>query len=88
MHEKLLAFGILLLTIAEAYSAPGDSCYSISNSDQKNFCLGTSKHDKSYCYSISNSDNKNMCLAIAGQDKSYCYSISNSDQKNQCLGHF
>lgn len=68
--------------------AAGENCYSIQNSDSKNFCLATAKNDPSYCYSIQNSDAKNMCLAYAKKDKSYCYSISNSDFKNQCLGQF
>ena len=71
-----------------AVIAAGENCYSIQNSDSKNFCLATSKNEASYCYSIQSSDPKNMCLAHVKKEKSYCYSVSNSDSKNQCLGQF
>ena len=79
---------IFLQTAGVSIAGPGDQCYSISNPDQKYFCLATAKGDKNACYSISNSDQKYMCLAIAGRDKNRCYSIQNSDLKKQCLGQF
>lgn len=78
----------VLVNSQVAVIAAGENCYSIQNSDSKNFCLATAKNDPSYCYSIQSSDAKNMCLAYAKKEKSYCYSISNSDSKNQCLGQF
>ena len=43
--------------------AASSSCYSITNNDQRNFCLAQSKNSASYCYAISNSNNRNMCLS-------------------------
>lgn len=60
-------------------------CYSISNSDSREYCLGTQNNDSSHCYRISNSDRKEYCLAIVNQDKSFCYRISDSDRKEACL---
>lgn len=68
--------------------AAGNSCYQISNQDNKNYCLATARNDANYCYQISENDKKNMCLAIAKRDKNYCYQVRNSDTKNQCLGQF
>ena len=82
------AVAIFLLTEVASTAGPGDQCYSISNPDQKYYCLATAKSDKNACYSISNSDQKYMCLAIAGREKNRCYLIQNSDLKKQCLGQF
>jgi len=84
----LMKLLLLLLFICSASLSFADSshCYSIQNSDQKNYCLGMSKNDASYCYSIREDGVKNLCLAQVKRDKSYCYSIHSSDMKNQCLG--
>ena len=81
---KYLLFITLVLSQL-AFAGDASNCYSISNSDSKNYCLAAAKNEKSYCYSISDSDRKNMCLAQVGRERSYCYSISSSDAKNQCL---
>ena len=48
----LITIGLaLLLTIPKVY-ANDSHCYSIKNSDQKNYCLAIAKHKESYCYSI------------------------------------
>ena len=73
---------ILLMDVSFANSS---NCYSIQNQDKKNYCLATSKNEKSYCYSIHENDTKNMCLAQLSNQRSYCYSIRSSDAKNQCL---
>ena len=83
-----VAIVAVMLTAGTSMAGQGDQCYSISNPDQKYYCLATAKSDKNQCYSISNSDQKYMCLAIAGGDKSRCYSIQNNDMKRQCLGQF
>ena len=81
----------IILLLVGTLSAPllfadSSSCYSINDSDKKNYCLGISKNDASYCYSIREEDLKNLCLGQAKHDKSYCYSIRSSDTKNLCLG--
>ena len=85
---QLLAIIISSLITTTPSHAAGENCYSISNSDAKNFCLATANNSASYCYSISGQDQKNMCLAVVNRSKSYCYSISNTDQKNMCLASF
>ena len=81
----LIAIGVALLLTTPKVHANEPNCYSIQNSDAKNFCLALAKHQDSYCYSIQESDSKNLCLAQVKNQKSYCYSIKASDSKNQCL---
>ena len=81
----LVGVGIVLLLTTPNAHANDSHCYSIKNSDQKNYCLALAKHHDSYCYSIQESDTKNLCLAQIKNQKSYCYSIKASDSKNQCL---
>jgi len=81
----LVTVGIILLLTMPNVQANDSHCYSIKNSDQKNYCLALAKHQDSYCYSIQESDSKNLCLAQVKNQKSYCYSIKASDSKNQCL---
>ena len=81
----LVGVGIILLLTTPIAQANDSHCYSIKNSDQKNYCLALAKHQDSYCYSIHESDSKNLCLAQVKNQKSYCYSIKASDSKNQCL---
>jgi hypothetical protein len=80
-----VAVGLVLLFTTPKVHANDSHCYSIKNSDQKNYCLALAKHQHSYCYSIHESDAKNLCLAQIKNQKSYCYSIKSSDSKNQCL---
>ena len=82
---SVLAITTLLPALAWADSS---RCYSIKNSDLKNHCLATTKHEKSRCYSIKDSDMKNSCLAEVGNQRSRCYSIKNPDQKQRCLAGF
>ena len=82
----LFGMGIVLLLTTPNAQANDLHCYSIKNSDQKNYCLALAKHQDSYCYSIQESESKNLCLAQVKNQKSYCYSIKASDSKNQCLG--
>jgi hypothetical protein len=81
----LVGVGIVFLLTTPNAQANDSHCYSIKNSDQKNYCLALAKHKDSYCYSIQESDSKNLCLAQVKNQKSYCYSIKASDSKNQCL---
>jgi hypothetical protein len=81
----LIAIGVVLLVTTTKVHASDSHCYSIKNSDQKNYCLALAKHQDSYCYSIQESDSKNLCLAQVKNQKSYCYSIKTRDSKNQCL---
>jgi len=81
----LVGIGIALLLTPPNAQANDSHCYSIKNSDQKNYCLALAKHQDSYCYSIQESDSKNLCLAQIKNQKSYCYSIKASDSKNQCF---
>jgi hypothetical protein len=81
----LVGVGLALLLTTPSAQANDSHCYSIKNSDQKNYCLALAKHQDSYCYSIQESDSKNLCLAQIKNQKSYCYSIKASDSKNQCL---
>ena len=76
---------IFFTVLPIALFANDSQCYSIKNSDQKNYCLALAKNKDSYCYSIQESDSKNLCLAQVKNQKSYCYSIKASDSKNQCL---
>jgi hypothetical protein len=91
--KKSLKSVPILLTICVIFFSSvvysvGDSCYQISDSDSKNYCLATAKVDKNYCYQISDNDRKNQCLALTRKDKNYCYQIKSSNEKNQCLGQF
>jgi len=54
----LIGIGVLLLILSPKANANEANCYSSKNSDQKNFCLATAKHQGSYCYSIHESDTK------------------------------
>jgi hypothetical protein len=87
MLKHFVLLGILLLGSGNALASES-YCYSIKNSDSKNYCLANAKNQKSYCYSIQESDTKNFCLAKVGHQKSYCYSIRANDPKNQCLALF
>ena len=78
--RKIFLFTLFLFPIAVSAD-----CYSISNSDSREYCLGTQKNDSSHCYRISNSDRREYCLAIVNQDKSFCYRIGDSDRKEACL---
>jgi len=71
----LIAIGVALLLTSPKLHAIDSHCYSIKNSDQKNYCLAIAKNQESYCYSIRESDSKNLCLAQIKKQKSYCYSI-------------
>jgi len=46
----LIGIGALLLILSPKANANEANCYSSKNSDQKNFCLATAKHQGSYCY--------------------------------------
>lgn len=81
----LIAIGVALLLTTTRVCANDSHCYSIKNSDQKNYCLALAKNKDSHCYSIKESDTKNLCIAQVKNQKSYCYSIKASDSKNQCL---
>jgi len=88
-HWKIFAGLYLLffsLLVSHFASANVTNCYSIKDSDKKNYCLALNHRQASYCYSIKNRDDKNLCLAQTHQQRSYCYSIQESDLKNQCLG--
>ena len=78
-------FFLYLYSIATSNAANDSHCYSIRNSDQKNFCLALVKKQDTYCYSIREPDSKNLCLAQIKNQKSYCYSIKTSDIKNHCI---
>ena len=80
--KYLTLLGLLLSTPVQANES---YCYSIQNTDKKNFCLGIVKSQESYCYSVQESDSKNMCLAQVKRQANYCYNISASDTKNFCL---
>jgi len=79
---------LLFLTLYTTSSFANSSCNSISNRDQRNYCLAKAKAQSSYCNSISNRDKRNMCLAEVKGQKSYCNSISNRDTRNMCLSNF
>lgn len=85
---KKIYFIFLSSFISIPAFADASYCYSITNQDQKNYCLAQAKRDSSYCYSIYNDQaKKNMCLAVVKNDSSYCYSIyNNQNMKNSCLG--
>jgi len=76
-----------LITTTPSYAA-GENCYSISNSDAKNFCLATARNDDGYCINIDSADKRNMCLAMVRRNKGYCYNIDGADQRNMCLAYF
>lgn len=84
LKNLLLVLTGIALTPAVGHANPSN-CYSIQNYDRKNFCLATTRDQRSYCYSIGESDTKNYCLAQVGNQRSYCYSIRSLDTKNQCL---
>lgn len=68
-----------------AAQANESNCYSIKDSDKKNYCLALAKQQDSYCYSVRDSDKKNLCHAQVKRQQSYCYSIKSPDHKNLCL---
>jgi len=77
---------LLLMVGSSLALADATSCYSIKDSDSKNYCLAMSHRQASYCYSIHDGDSKHYCLAQTRSQRTYCYSIHRSDLKNQCLG--
>jgi hypothetical protein len=78
-------FLIITLFLCSAVQGNESNCYSIKNTDQKNYCLAISKAQNSFCYSIHESDLKNTCLGQVSNNKNYCYGIQSSDTKNKCL---
>jgi len=82
---KFLIPSFLILVNSFAL-ADASNCYSIKDSDSKNYCLAMSHRQPSYCYSIRDSDGKSYCLAQTHSQRTYCYSIRAGDLKNQCLG--
>ena len=82
------SFIVLLLTLFTSSVFASSYCGSISNRDQRNYCLAKAKSQASYCGSISNRDKRNMCLAEVKGQKSYCGSIQNRDTRNLCLSNF
>lgn len=85
IKNHFIFMALVMIPVAHASES---NCYSIHNSDSKNYCLAKAKQQKSYCYSIRESDTKNLCFAQIGHQKSYCYSIRSSDTKNMCLASF
>jgi VCBS repeat-containing protein len=72
----LIGIGALLLILSPKANANEANCYSSKNSDQKNFCLATAKHQGSYCYSIHESDTK-ICVLHRSKVRSVTVTASN-----------
>jgi len=83
--KTIFLLPIIFFVFSKPSFANSSNCYSIQNTDQKNYCLAIANNQKSYCYSIQDNDRKNFCLAQLNNQKSYCYSIRSNDAKNQCL---
>ena len=80
MKKLLLGWALFLISIV-AFA----DCYSIRETDSKNYCLAKTHNQSSYCYNIHDSNIKNDCLALLHHQRSYCYNIRNDDMKNMCL---
>ncbi len=85
LHASVAAIVALPLLSSPAAHANESHCYSIKDSDKKNYCLALAKHQASHCYSVRNSDKKNLCLSQIKGQQSYCYSIRSSDDRHLCL---
>lgn len=80
---RLLVVGAIAGMLAGPVCA--SECYSIKESDRKNYCLAVTTDKPSFCYAIKSPDAKNACLAEVSDKRSYCYSIKETDLRNQCL---
>ena len=76
---------LILMAIVLIPSISYANCYSIKDTDEKNYCFAETKRKDTYCYSIKDSDLKNLCFAEIKQQKTYCYRIKSQDTKNKCL---
>lgn len=80
---KALALIVSITFSAVTYGDAG-ACYSIQDSDQRNYCIAQAKRDSGACYSIRDADQKNYCLATIRKDSGQCYSIRDQNLRNQC----
>lgn len=49
--------------VSKVYAGDPGACYSIQNSDSRNYCLAKAHNDSSRCYSIQSSEKRSECLA-------------------------
>lgn len=70
MKRKILITSLLLFALAVsllgpvvAFAADAGSCYVISDSDQRQFCLAKARRESGQCYAIQNAGLRAQCLA-------------------------
>lgn len=79
----------LLILFSFLWCSPvSANCYNMDNSDDKYFCLATTKQESYQCYNIQNYDKKYFCLALVKKEKYQCYNIKENNLKQMCLGYF
>lgn len=79
-----VALAVASLLYSAFIFADAGACYSIRDSDQRNYCVAQAKRDPGSCYSIRDADQKNYCLATIRKDSGQCYSIRDQNLRNQC----
>ena len=63
---RALYLSLLFMTscvAAPAYATDAGSCYAVSSSDARAYCLAKAHGDPSGCYSIQSADARSQCLA-------------------------
>ena len=59
-----LAYAVaLVVTPASAYAADAGTCYTISDSDARTYCLARAHKEPAQCYSIKQADMRAQCMA-------------------------
>jgi hypothetical protein len=53
----------MLGAASASYAADASSCYAISSSDQRAFCLAKARGEPSMCYAIADGSLRSECLA-------------------------
>jgi hypothetical protein len=60
------------------------SCSSISDADDRQFCYAKEKNDANACSSIKDGDKRLYCTAVVTKQKNSCSSIRDNDMRGRC----
>ncbi len=61
-----------------------ESCSSIGDADDRQFCYAKEKNDANACSSIKDGDKRLYCTAVVTKQKSSCSSIRDNDMRGRC----
>ncbi len=86
--KKLLLTSLTLVSISPVFAGNMNSCNSISNSDNRNYCYAIASGESYHCNAIKNDDKKNYCLAVSMNQSYRCNSIHDSDMRAECKSNF